>query len=510
MQNPNLPPIDKSILGGSLGTPTSAVVAPVVESSSGEGFDWKKVVLIGGALVGVGLIGLYLFGGTKGEKKTQLKIAAAKFEEAVRKKEEFEIEEAEALLQEVLTTFRTYLNPNDENIAQCLCELSQCHLAAMVPEKALKYAQEALEIQQKATSPKDISVCVFLIQVTRCYMIMKQWDEAQTHIDRALKIFESTGGDDAAGMGMALRTKAALHLKQRQFGKAETFARQALVQFQRAAERELHLPDNVANRFRDTWECQTLLARICEKAGKHTEAEKIYKELLEGVKSALGEDDPNYAYGLRMLGDFHRKRGDLNKAEEFYQQSLDVILRKTGENSSNAFSFMNYLAHFYLEHTDQQEKAEAIFEKLRKATCLPTPTQSQFFQTRMFAFTFTRSLKNPMFIEPVYVGELIPTKKLKPEHYLEISFENPADPDNPIIEHKELTDEDKEMIVLMSPPVSGVKPRMYEIVITVWNDADKTKKLGAHHQMCQSAFDTDKIHTEEDLMRQLPQDSKFV
>ena len=89
---------------------------------------------------------------------------------------------------------------------------------------------------------------------------------------------------------------------------------------------------------------------------------------------------------------------------------------------------------------------------------------------------------------------------------MEVIYENPEDPSNPITQERELTEEDRETIVLLSPTVKGVKPRMYEIAIHVYKDRSKAEKVGEHHQMCQSVFDTDKIRTEEDLMLQIPKD----
>lgn len=40
--------------------------------------------------------------------------------------------------------------------------------------------------------------------------------------------------------------------------------------------------------------------------------------------------------------------------------------------------------------------------------------------TRLFAFTFTRSREDPRAIEPVYVGELLPTPKLPADAFIEV------------------------------------------------------------------------------------------
>lgn len=140
-------------------------------------------------------------------------------------------------------------------------------------------------------------------------------------------------------------------------------------------------------------------------------AEKVYKDLVQTAKDVLGPTDTYVAFSLRNLGDFYDERDDFDQAEAAYKQALDVVKTKHGEDDPNVFAFLNYLAHFYWDHGRETE-AQEVFNKLRNMKCLPSPTTSRCLVTRLFAFTFTRSPTDQNRIEPVYVGELLPTPKL--------------------------------------------------------------------------------------------------
>ena len=92
-----------------------------------------------------------------------------------------------------------------------------------------------------------------------------------------------------------------------------------------------------------------------------------------------------------------------------------------------------------------------LCEELKEMKCLPTPSVSKFLVTKLFAFTFNRSPTNPFYVVPLYVGELVPTASLPRNAFLEVEFENPANPGKPIIIDQPLGDY-RENIVVVSPP----------------------------------------------------------
>jgi len=204
--------------------------ATTAAASTSEGFDWQKKLLLGAAIGGaVAALAYYLLSDSKGEKRTQLKNAVDKFDEGVRAKESMELEEAETLITEALITFRKYLSPTDDAIAQCLLELSQLNLAMGRVDKAREFANESLNIKEKDCG-ETTAICAALLQLARSYMITKDWTEAEKFIDRAQAIYESETGvaRDLLGLGTAIRTKSAVYFKQRNYAKAELAAKEAL------------------------------------------------------------------------------------------------------------------------------------------------------------------------------------------------------------------------------------------------------------------------------------------
>ncbi len=83
------------------------------------------------------------------------------------------------------------------------------------------------------------------------------------------------------------------------------------------------------------------------------------------------------AYSLRNLGDFYEQCKDYEQAEKTYLEALEVVESKFGHNDSNVFAFMNYLSHFYWD-TNQPERAQQLYAKMKQMTCLPSPTTSKY------------------------------------------------------------------------------------------------------------------------------------
>jgi len=463
------------------------------------GWDWKKILGVG---VGIAATGALLYFLTAPDARTSLKEADQKFDEATAKKEEEDWEAAEKLFEESLEILRRYLDKNDENISSVYRELSLCALNKLELDKALEYSQECLRIKEHNHGQESEAVCQILVDMAAIYTAHNAPCDAMLLVERAQRIFErpTESERDNAGLSGVLRTKAAVLLKLNQVSEAEEAATKALRCF-----REATLDGDIHAQYRNALDAHQLLAKIYIKQGNFMRAENVFCDFVQWTKDNFGPMDVYVSCGLRTLGDFYGDRNELDKAETAFQQALTIAQNKYGENDSHVFAFLNHLGHFYCAHGRVSEMQEA-FTRLKQMKCLPSPTYTRYLATRLFAFTFTRSHSNPQVLEPVYVGELQPTPRLPADAYLEIFYENPEDPSKPILEERQLTQQDASTITLLSPPVKSVKPRMYEIVIHIYSNKSKSIKLGEHHQLCHSVFDSDKIRTEEDLMAAIPRE----
>jgi tetratricopeptide (TPR) repeat protein len=468
-------------------------------SASSSEIDWRKILGVGAVVVVGGAVLYYLLGGS--ERRSSLKEAEQKFDEASAKKEEEDWEAAEKLYLESLTILRRHLDKNDENIAEIYRELAACALNKMELDKAETYSRDCLRIKEHIHGSESPLICESLVNLAGILAALKAGD-ALEHAQKARSIYEIPPEDkrDYAGLSHALRTIAAIMMTHADLAKAQEAAILSIEYMDKVG----YTPETKHDYYRDAMEGQILLAKIYIKQENIEAAETIYKDLVQKARDVLGVD-VFVAYALRNLGDFYADRGLLDQAEVAYKQAVEEVQQRNGSDNSTVIAFINYLAHFYWDH-QRDADAREVFETLRSMNSLPSPTNSRCLVTRLFAFTFVRAKDDAHLIEPVYVGELLPTNKLPTEAYLEVFYENPQDPSNPIKQERQLTHEDKDAIVLLSPPVKGVTRRMYEIAIHIYSDASKSTKLGEHHQMCQSVFETDQIRTEEDLMKQIPKD----
>lgn len=84
--------------------------------------------------------------------------------------------------------------------------------------------------------------------------------------------------------------------------------------------------------------------------------------------------------------------------------------------------------------------------------------------------------------------ELLVTKSLPRDGFVEIEFENPSDPKVPLIASRSVTGAEH-TLQLLSPPLTSVRARGYETVTRVYDSADKKEVLGIHTYVCQSLID---------------------
>src|SRR5687768_5370218 len=84
--------------------------------------------------------------------------------------------------------------------------------------------------------------------------------------------------------------------------------------------------------------------------------------------------------------------------------------------------------------------------------------------------------------------ELVPAARLPRNALVEVEFKNPAEGKAPLVTSR-VYDGDERSLVVFSPPLTGVRPRNYEVVARIYACSEKKQVLGAHTQICQSLVD---------------------
>jgi hypothetical protein len=85
--------------------------------------------------------------------------------------------------------------------------------------------------------------------------------------------------------------------------------------------------------------------------------------------------------------------------------------------------------------------------------------------------------------------ELAVAKTLPPGGFVEVEFENPGERSVPLVVNRTVSGKER-TVLFVSPAVTGVRARGYEVVTRVYTSAEKKQVLGVHTQVCQSLIDS--------------------
>ena len=84
--------------------------------------------------------------------------------------------------------------------------------------------------------------------------------------------------------------------------------------------------------------------------------------------------------------------------------------------------------------------------------------------------------------------ELSVTGHVPPGAFVEVEFENPAEGKAPLVTGRAIKGS-SERLVIFSPPLKGVRPRGYQVVVRIHESPEKKKVLAMHTQLCESLID---------------------
>eukprot|EP01087_Luapelamoeba_hula_P002483 TRINITY_DN1213_c0_g1_i1.p1 TRINITY_DN1213_c0_g1~~TRINITY_DN1213_c0_g1_i1.p1 ORF type:complete len:498 (-),score=98.38 TRINITY_DN1213_c0_g1_i1:53-1546(-) len=478
-----------------------AAVARATGDTAGGGDSssvFSRPVLIGvgvAAVLGVGYLAYSLLT-SKDSRRLQLKKAINLFESAKVRRDNEDWERAISEFEESLALLRAYLPQTDENIAKCLVELGTCYLTVGAGGHAFNCAQEALVVRQHNHGQDSIETVDDLLSVSSVCLFQKRFQIVEANIGLAMEILNAQPEPDNLRLSAALALQASIHLLRQDFETAESLAHQSIEKAKAVN------PEDVEPtlRYRRNLEGYLILGQVYAGQGNYDKQEQAIKDAVQMTRQELG-DDLDAALQVRNLGEFYESQGDFVKAEECMKESIDMIKRRYGSNNETVSRFIIHAAHFYWDH-GRDEEAENMFEELRHYTCPPSPATSCLLGTKMATITFSNAPGGAM--QPMYLCEYIPINKIPRGSRIEFEFEDPKS-DIAVIDQREITSDDDEVLVHLSPNITGFKPQTnYEIIARIYDRSGA--KLCEHHQLVRCIIDTDLVHTQEDLFRQMPKD----
>ncbi|MEM7354601.1 MAG: serine/threonine-protein kinase [Acidobacteriota bacterium] len=104
------------------------------------------------------------------------------------------------------------------------------------------------------------------------------------------------------------------------------------------------------------------IGRVYRELGLHDQARPMLEEALRIRRGELGDDHPDVAESLNVLGGLSKAQGDYSLAERRHSQALDIYRRRLGRQSVKVAEVLNDLA-MVRRSQGQYQEAEALFRE---------------------------------------------------------------------------------------------------------------------------------------------------
>ncbi len=230
--------------------------------------------------------------------------------------------DAERLFNDALLKRQSVVGENDQSIAQLNDELGLvCLDQGKLPE-AQRYFEKSISIFETVFYAGHYNVAPVLTHLVNVFLKQDKYAEAEPVCQRALEIYEKTlSGEHRQTLETTVRL-ARIQMKNGKFAEAEKLLTKA--------QKQVDSPLGPLEDF------QFMLAEINEHNGKTEEADKFFKNAIEGFEQRRSY--PTLVICLRRYIDFLKKqdrKDDAAKAEEKATKFADYS--KAWQHSDDIF-----------------------------------------------------------------------------------------------------------------------------------------------------------------------------
>lgn len=114
----------------------------------------------------------------------------------------------------------------------------------------------------------------------------------------------------------------------------------------------------------------------------------------------------------------------------------------------------------------------------------PGPVTSEYLQTTLGGFRVDTKAKLIRYSVGFKIIKPLPNPAI-----VQVEFENPRDPDRPLVAGKKLTSRDTQFSI-ESTPVHGLQAgHNYEVLVRIFGDEKRTKEIALHRQLIRSEIE---------------------
>jgi serine/threonine protein kinase/tetratricopeptide (TPR) repeat protein len=249
-------------------------------------------------------------------------------------------------------------------------------------------ARVALDIQRRVQHPQDLAASLSCL--AKALRLGGKLTEAEPVAREALSLRRSLFASKPADVGASLTTLGLVLLDSGRYVEAESALREALDIFRKIAgasdkktadalhnlaeavrrqdrlEEAVQLYSQIRLDAADHVDLPThmrSLGQLMYQAGRYSQAEQLFRRVLELRQRALGPDHPDVAMDLNNLSQTRRSQGDLAEAEQLLSQAIDVYRKAQHTNSPDYAASLYNLAEV-LETRENFAEAEKIYREV--------------------------------------------------------------------------------------------------------------------------------------------------
>lgn len=287
------------------------------------------------------------------------KIAATEFNLAAAIRAQGRYPEAESLYQDVLKIFSRVEGPEGLSQTRALRGLALLYMAQGDLDRALQFAQRALDLSETRGLHDAGSAESLLL---RASVRFRKDDAAESMVDvsEALVRLQSAGKQDSTSYAEGLNLLGLIAQNRNQFVEASQYYRQAL-----KLTAELHgtAHPNYAVMLNN-------LARTRASAGDRRGAEELFAHAIRILTAAYGSDHPDIAVSLCNLAGLYSDGKKFSKAQHSLERALDIDRKTFGPASARVASDLNGLGsvaiarRHYAEALDYLSRSLAVTEQV--------------------------------------------------------------------------------------------------------------------------------------------------
>lgn len=273
-------------------------------------------------------------------KKAQANIQAQQFEEA------------EALLQEVLSNRETGDESKIGELAPVLDALATVYVEQDRLVEAETTYERILNLQKEEWGADHPDVALSLNMLGSLAYFMGRQAEAESYIQEALAVWENALGPDHIESTAGMLNLGELYISQGKYDEAEALLTEALsIREGVLGSDHIELSNPLLS-----------LASIAQFRGLYDRAETLAEQAIALSENQLGPDHLDVTAGLNHLAATYFYQGRADEAAPIFERVLTIREKAYGSSHSSLVSVLNNLAMAYVE-MGRYDEAKPLYER---------------------------------------------------------------------------------------------------------------------------------------------------